>query len=65
MQEAVEDFFVYRLKSQLVCEGNYVSSSLGTLVCDCVEEDGLFIYFFFLFFFFYFFFFFFFFFFPL
>ena len=37
MRQAVEDVFVYALKSQLVCEGNYLSSSLTTLVCDCVE----------------------------
>ena len=41
VQDAVESFFIYAMKSQLVCEGNYVSSSLTTLVCDCVDSGGL------------------------
>ena len=40
VQDAVEASFVYALKSQLICEGNYISSSLTTLVCDCVEGGG-------------------------
>ena len=41
MLDAVEDSFVYVLKSKLVCEGNYVSSSLSAIVCDCVDQSGL------------------------
>ena len=61
MRSAEEAWFVYGLKSQLVCETNYVTSSLSTLVCDCVGDgyDGIFSFLFFSFFFFLFFFFFF------
>ena len=38
--EAVESFFVFALRSQLLCETNYVTSSLSTLVCDCVGDVG-------------------------
>ena len=38
MRSAEEAWFVYTLKSQLVCETNYVTSSLSTLVCDCIGE---------------------------
>ena len=37
VRSAVETFFSYNFKSQLVCEGNYLTSSLSTLVCDCVD----------------------------
>ena len=49
VRNAVEGAFVFALKSQLVCEGNYVSSSLTTLVCDCVEDGSGSFYFYFLF----------------
>ena len=39
MRNAVEAWFVYIIKSQLVCETNYVTSSLSTLVCDCVGKE--------------------------
>ena len=42
VRDAIENSFTYAMKSQLVCEGNYVSSTLSALVCDCVSEDGLF-----------------------
>ena len=41
VSRAVETSFVYALKSQLVCETNYVTSSLSTLVCDCVGDGGM------------------------
>ena len=41
VSKAVEVSFVYALKSQLTCEVNYVTSSLSTLVCDCVGNGGL------------------------
>ena len=36
--QAMEESFVYSLKSQLVCETNYITSSLSTLVCDCIGD---------------------------
>ena len=41
VSDAVETIFAFYLKSQLICEGGYVASSLGALVCDCVDGDGL------------------------
>ena len=42
MSRAVETLLSYELESELLCETNYASSSLSTLVCDCVGDGGLF-----------------------
>ena len=41
VSRATETSFVYALKSQLTCEANYMTSSLSTLVCDCVGDGGI------------------------
>ena len=59
LQEAIEDYFLYDLKSQVLCENNIITVPLRTVVCDCLAEDSprgvffLFLFFFSFFFFFF------------
>ena len=54
---AIEDYFLYDLKSQILCENNVITVPLQAVVCDCLAEDspkGVFFLSFFLFFYFFF-----------
>ena len=40
LEEAIEEYFLYDLKSQVLCENNVITVPLRTVVCDCLAEDS-------------------------
>ena len=40
LTEAIEDYFLYNLKSQILCENNVITVPLRTVVCDCLAKDS-------------------------
>ena len=40
LTESIEDYFLYSLKSQILCENNVITVPLRTVVCDCLADDS-------------------------
>ena len=40
LEDAIEDYFLFDLKSQILCENNVITVPLQTVVCDCLADDS-------------------------